>query len=132
MGLRQYIARRILFAVPTFIGVTFIIFIVMHSVGDPVTMMLQREVGFQNLGQFTGEQIQELKQFYGLDKPVWQQYFVSLSNTFRGDLGISFSSRRPVMDVILRLLTKWRNTTLKPIPGTPQKRLCKRQGKVSL
>jgi peptide/nickel transport system permease protein len=100
MGLRHYIARRVLFAVPTFIGVTFIIFVVMHSVGDPITMMLEREVGFQNLGAFTGEQIQELREFYGLDKPIWQQYLVSLSNTLRGDLGISFSTRRPVWDTI--------------------------------
>ena len=43
---------------------------------------------------------------FGLDKPVWQQYFIYVGNFMRGDLGVSFFHRRPVVDVILERLPR--------------------------
>ena len=44
----------------------------------------------------------QIKATFGLDKPLWQQYFIHLKNTFTGNLGVSFSHfPRPVMDVLL-------------------------------
>ena len=42
-----------------------------------------------------------IREAFGLDKPVWQQYLIHLRNTFTGDFGVSFSNfPRPVLDVL--------------------------------
>lgn len=101
MGLRHYVLRRILFAIPTFIAVTLIMFIVMHAVGNPISMILNRELGFSTGPAWTQAEIEAAKAFYGLDKPIWEQYFISLTNIFRGDFGRSFYSGRNVVDIIM-------------------------------
>lgn len=103
MGLRHYIVRRLLFLVPTFLGVTVILFVMMHSVGDPVSLMLRGQTGI------TLKEIESLRQFYGLDKPIWQQYFIWLSKMLRLDLGKSYIYFRPVSEII----GVWLGETLK-------------------
>jgi peptide/nickel transport system permease protein len=49
---------------------------------------------------FTDEQRDKLMADFGLDKPLWQQYLIYLGNLVRGDLGMSFFQRRPVMEII--------------------------------
>ncbi|HRP46929.1 MAG TPA: ABC transporter permease [Trueperaceae bacterium] len=49
---------------------------------------------------FSLEQQQELLQTFGLDKSLPEQYVIYLRNLVRGDLGVSFTYRRPVRDVI--------------------------------
>ena len=44
-----------------------------------------------------------LEQF-GLDKPLWRQYFIYLGNLATGELGLSFFQRRPVLDILLEAL----------------------------
>lgn len=53
-------------------------------------------------GRFTTqEQIEEFNAAYGLDQPLWQQFFTYLQNTLSGDLGISLRYRVPVSDLIV-------------------------------
>lgn len=53
---------------------------------------------------FTEEQQLELMARFGLDRPLWQQYFIYLGNLLQGDLGESFFYREPVGERVLALL----------------------------
>jgi peptide/nickel transport system permease protein len=53
---------------------------------------------------FTPEQQQALMVQFGLDKPLWEQYFVYLGNLLQGELGQSFRYREPVAERIIVLL----------------------------
>jgi len=53
---------------------------------------------------FTLEQQEALMARFGLDRPLWEQYFIYLWNLLQGDLGESFFYREPVADRILSLL----------------------------
>jgi peptide/nickel transport system permease protein len=48
--------------------------------------------------------IERIREIYGLDKPVWEQYLLYLERVMRLDLGYSLSYKRPVLDVILTRL----------------------------
>ncbi|MBM3598137.1 MAG: ABC transporter permease [Alphaproteobacteria bacterium] len=47
------------------------------------------------------EQQNLILQQFGLDRPLWEQYFIYLGNLLQGELGVSFFQRRPVLDVLL-------------------------------
>jgi peptide/nickel transport system permease protein len=64
-------------------------------------MILNRELGFSTGPAWTQAEIEAAKSFYGLDKPIWEQYLISLTNIFRGNLGRSFYSSRYVVDIIM-------------------------------
>jgi peptide/nickel transport system permease protein len=53
---------------------------------------------------FTPEQQEALMARFGLDRPLWQQYFIYLGNLLQGDLGESFFYRTPVAERVLALL----------------------------
>ena len=53
---------------------------------------------------FTPEQQEELLRRFGLDRPLWQQYFIYLGNLLQGDLGESFFYRTPVAERVFLLL----------------------------
>jgi peptide/nickel transport system permease protein len=61
--------------------------------GDPVRMMFRDP-------RVSAGQLQAMKQQFGLDKPLSGQFAAYLNALFRGDLGLSFSQRRPVLQVI--------------------------------
>src|SRR5262245_30725588 len=50
------------------------------------------------------DQQQLILEQFGLDKPLWMQYFIYLGNLLRGELGLSFFQRRPVLDILLEAL----------------------------
>lgn len=87
----KYILKRIGYAVITlFVLVTITFFLMQLLPGDP----------------FTGEKkipdnvMANMMAKYGLDKPVWQQYFIYLGNALQGDLGISLTYNRAITDMI--------------------------------
>ena len=90
----RYIFFRILSIIPVLLGLTLIVFIIMSLIpGDPATAIL---------GSYaTPENVARLNQQLGLDKPLFQRYFIWLSNLIQGDLGRSMSLNRPVIDEIL-------------------------------
>lgn len=53
---------------------------------------------------FTLEQQEILMASFGLDKPLWQQYLIYIGNLLQGNLGESFTYRKPVAEIILPLL----------------------------
>jgi len=102
-----YIVRRTLLFIPTFIGITFISFAIIHlAPGDPVDLFLSGGLGSGTVGistQRLGDLEQaraELRHELGLDQPIPVQYARWLGRLLRADLGFSLKDRQPVWDKI--------------------------------
>jgi peptide/nickel transport system permease protein len=96
-GLVRFIARRLLLAVPVFIGVTLVTFALMQIVpGDPVALLMEQKVAA--VDPFAARIIRAK---WGLDDPVPIQYLKFLRNAAQGDLGISYRTDRKVLISIL-------------------------------
>ncbi|MEM2703499.1 MAG: ABC transporter permease [Candidatus Bathyarchaeia archaeon] len=95
MELRNYIIKRLLICIPTFLVSSVIIFSLMHiAPGDPIEIM------FRGTRPTNPKIIELLRERLGLDKPLYVQYFIWLLNFFKGDLGYSYVNNQPVMDQI--------------------------------
>jgi len=89
----RYITLRIAKGILTFlIAVTITFLIVRLMPGDPTTALISDSL--------SPADAQVLKESFGLDKPLYQQYFLFLRNLFRGDLGYSFFYKDSVMSII--------------------------------
>ena len=85
----QYILRRLLLTIPVVLGVSIIVFSIIRLLpGDPARAL----AGVQA----TPEYIEQVRQRYGLDEPVYVQYWNFVSGAVGGDLGRSTFSNRPV------------------------------------
>ncbi|MBI1299696.1 ABC transporter permease subunit [bacterium] len=90
-----YIRLRLLSAIPTLLGVSFVVFFIMHVLpGDPVDVMLA-ETGA------SAARVAELRESMGLDRPFHEQYLLFLGNALQGDLGRSLHTNRSVTESIL-------------------------------
>jgi peptide/nickel transport system permease protein len=95
--MRLYIVRRLIEMVPTVLGITLVVFLMMQSIpGDPVVALLGEA--------YTEEQAVKVRAEYALDRPILVQYVIWLSKLVQGDWGTSILSGRPVLkDVLIRL-----------------------------
>lgn len=92
---RKYIGKRILMLIPTFIGVTLLAYVLSAlAPGDPVSYML----GTENVTQ---EDVARLSNQLGLDQPVIVQYLHWLARLFQGNLGKSYRTSEPVMQMLM-------------------------------
>lgn len=97
MNFLRYVLVRSLQTVPVLAGVSVVVFLIVHAApGDPVVNML----GIQA----TEENIAEVRAAYGLDQPLYIQYFSWLSNILQGDFGRSLIQQRPVSSLIVSRL----------------------------
>jgi peptide/nickel transport system permease protein len=97
---RRYVAGRLLQAAIVILLVTTVTFVLVHlAPGDPIAVALERPGVTESVRQ-------RLRESFGLDRPVAEQYVRWLSNAARGELGFSFSYRRPVRDVIADALPR--------------------------
>jgi peptide/nickel transport system permease protein len=96
----RYLLQRFLFAIPTLLGVSVLVFVAIRMVpGNAITAMLGTEAGL-----LTANQRASLEEYFGLDKSPVEQYFVWLRNVLQGDLGYSVRLGEPVLDLILHRL----------------------------
>ena len=103
-----YFIRRFLLIIPTFLGITMAVFVIMHLVpGGPVERQIlafQAQMGQRGTGarstEIPQEAIDEMKRYYGFDKPVHIRYALWLWNVLHLDLGRSYVYQDPVWDVI--------------------------------
>ncbi len=87
----RFLGARLAVLIPTFLGVTFVAFILIRLVpGDPILMM----VGERGMTQ---ERHSEMMAQYGFDRPLPVQYALFLGNLAQGDLGSSIVTRKPVL-----------------------------------
>jgi peptide/nickel transport system permease protein len=88
-----YILKRTLQAIPTLLGVSTLIFFLMHAApGDPTSIYIRPDID--------PAVIEQMRKNLGLDQPVHVQYVKWLSSFARGDFGYSFSQKRPIIDII--------------------------------
>lgn len=93
--MRRYLVSRLLQAVGVVFLVTTLTFLLVHlAPGDPLGTALER-------AGVTEAVRDQWRQQFGLDRPLAEQYVRWLANVPRGELGYSFSHRRPVRDVLL-------------------------------
>ncbi|MEV5592956.1 ABC transporter permease [Streptomyces sp. NPDC052496] len=86
----RYVIRRLLQMVPVFIGATFLIFVMVYALGDPVAALS----GDRAPDPATAAQI---RRELHLDQPLWQQYLHYMGQIFSGDFGTTFDGQ-PVLD----------------------------------
>ncbi len=109
--MRDYFLRRFLLIPPTLIGVTLIVFFITRLVpGGPIERAIAES---RQADSATGAradrasgtslseaQMQQLREFYGFDKPWYAAYFDWTGNILKGDLGSSYIYHQPVATVI--------------------------------
>lgn len=97
-----YIAKRLLLMVPTFLGITFVTFAIIHlAPGDPVSMAMGGELQ-ANSG--TREAVEHFRREMGLDKPIPVQYGSWLFRLVRLDFGTSWRTGRSVAEQLAERL----------------------------
>lgn len=108
-----YFIRRLLLILPTFLGITIMVFTITRFVpGGPIERAIAEYQMRSIMGEGGGrgpasqsqplsrEQIEELEKYYGFDKPVLVSYFLWLGKVLTGDLGTSTRYYEPVWDLI--------------------------------
>src|SRR5881409_2326484 len=89
----RYVVRRLLLLIPILLGVSILIFFWIRALpGSPAEALLGERA--------TPRLVQQLRERYGLDKPVYQQYFSYLKTTLQGVFGVSVATHRKVADEI--------------------------------
>ena len=93
----KYVLKRLAMAIPILIAVLTLVFVIIRIVpGDPAMVVLG--------DQASAEALAALRTKMGLDVPLIQQYFTFLFGAFRGDLGASLLSGRPVLSEVMTVL----------------------------
>jgi peptide/nickel transport system permease protein len=102
VGRGIYIIRRLLLVIPTAIGVTLVTFVMIHLIpGNPAVTMLGIRA--------TPHNVALLEHQWGLDKPLWEQYWLFLTRVVRGNFGESLFYSSPATGIILNAsaVTVW-------------------------
>jgi microcin C transport system permease protein len=112
--MRAYFIKRFLLIIPTLLGITIACFVVMQMVpGGPVEQYMQKikyqaqmgEAGAGGSNKFqsnmTREELENIRHYYGFDKPVLTRYFIWLGKLVRLDFGDSYAYEKPVLDLII-------------------------------
>jgi peptide/nickel transport system permease protein len=86
----RFIVRRLVGVIPVLFGLSIILFAFIHLLpGDPATAILGQHA--------TPARVEAMREYLGLNDPLWQQYLNYLSNILRGDLGSSIINNQPVL-----------------------------------
>src|SRR5512134_388338 len=105
MNRRDYLLRKLGFSILTILFVVIVNFLLFRVLpGDPVRSVIGRNI------RISAEAQQALREQFGLDKPVFPDQFLdTLGQWARGNLGVSWSLRQPVSEI---LIAKLGNTVL--------------------
>ena len=92
--MNRYLIRRLLLTIPVLLGVATLVFSLIHLIpGDPAQAMLGEGAAPEDVAQ--------LRERLGLDRPLLVQYGSFLQGLARGDLGVSLRNDQPVLQQIL-------------------------------
>jgi peptide/nickel transport system permease protein len=87
----RFVVRRLLLLVPILVGLSILVFLWIRALpASPAVSLLGERA--------TPETIRQIERQYGLDKPIYIQYWRYVETVARGDLGTTIRSRRPVTD----------------------------------
>jgi peptide/nickel transport system permease protein len=89
----RFVVRRLLLLVPILLGLSILVFFWIRALpGGPAQALLGERA--------TAESIAEIEEIYGLDRPVYEQYWSYLKTVVQLDFGTSITTRRPVVEEI--------------------------------
>ena len=89
-----YVIRRLLQAIPLFIGILTLVFIILHAApGDPTALYMNPSIA--------PEVLEQMRQNWGLDRPLHIQYLRWMKSFLTGDFGISLAQNRPVAAILI-------------------------------
>jgi ABC-type dipeptide/oligopeptide/nickel transport system permease component len=92
----EYALRRLALSLVAMAGVVTIVFLLLHASGDPATLLVTQDA--------TQQDIERIRQAYGLDQPLAVQYARFVARVVRGDLGFSYRQGLPVTELIAERL----------------------------
>jgi len=95
----RYVVHRLLLLIPTLLAISLITFIIIQL--PPGTYLDTLLAELREAGETADlQKLEFLRKQYGLDQPLWVQYWTWLKGLLRGDLGYSFEYDRPVSAII--------------------------------
>jgi peptide/nickel transport system permease protein len=94
--MKQYITRRVGYSLLSLFLLSVTIFIFVRLTGDPASLMVEPGASDADL--------QAIRVRFGLDQPLWVQYWHFIAGMLSGDLGQSFYYRTPVLDLYMQRL----------------------------
>ena len=98
MSFVSFLIRRMLLVIPVLLVVSFVVFFMIRLIpGDPALLLVPEDA--------PPEQVEYLRERWGLNDPILEQFFRFLSNILSGDLGKSIRTGRPVIEEIIPRFT---------------------------
>jgi len=97
--MHQYVARRLLLFVPSLLGASILIFVLLRLVPGDIAEIIVYQAGAES-ATVQRRQVQEIRAELGLDRPIVVQYLAWLGNAVRGDFGHSYIQQRPVTQIL--------------------------------
>ncbi|MGH7315376.1 MAG: ABC transporter permease [Candidatus Rokuibacteriota bacterium] len=97
--MNQYVARRLLLFVPSLLGASVLIFVLLRLVPGDIAEIIVYQAGAES-ATIQQRQVQEIRAELGLDRPIVMQYVAWLGNAVRGDFGHSYIQQRPVTEIL--------------------------------
>jgi peptide/nickel transport system permease protein len=91
--MRIYALRQLFQLVLVILGVSILVFGVLHVIGDPVLVLLPLNAG--------KEEYERHRRLLGLDRPIWVQYWDFASHAVQGDFGKSWYADQPAFGLVL-------------------------------
>lgn len=104
-----HVVERILQALLVMLVMSMLVFVGVYAIGNPIDVLISPDA--------TQEIRQQTIAFYGLDRPLWEQYLAFLNRVLHGDFGRSFVFGMPVMELILSRLPATLELTLAAVIG---------------
>ncbi|MES2934037.1 MAG: ABC transporter permease [Pseudomonadota bacterium] len=91
-----FITRRLLQSIVVMLLMSLLVFLGVYAIGNPIDILISPDA----------DQLERAKIIaaFGLDQPLWQQYWIFLRNALSGDLGRSFAFSTPALGLILERL----------------------------
>ena len=89
----KYIIKRVLICIPVLIGISLVTYLLITMLpGSPIDYMLN--------SNYSAEDYKALLEEYGFNAPWYQQYWIWLKSILGGNLGVSYQTHQPVMEMI--------------------------------
>ena len=100
VNLRGFLISRLIQLVVTMFIVSVVVFLILRLSGDPVMVVAP--------DFFSQEQIEQMRKFWGFDRPLGEQYITFITKAISGNFGTSYLKKLPAMEVVLnRLGNTW-------------------------
>jgi len=90
---KSYILKRLFHSIFVLIGISVVVFIILHLTGDPAALLMPMDA--------TSEQVAQFRKEMGFTDPLLVQYWRFFKGTLHGDFGLSFRHSQPALDLVL-------------------------------